>query len=86
MSQGAVMFVFISEVFPNAVRARARPWARSSIGRWRPTVTWSFPMVAKSFVAGAFGFFAADDGGAILLRLADHARDEGRRLEDVGQR
>ncbi len=53
------MFVFISEIFPNAVRAKGQ--ALGTFVHWAmaTTVTWSFPVVAKQHVAAAFGFFAA---------------------------
>jgi MFS transporter, SP family, arabinose:H+ symporter len=33
-SQGAVIWVYISEVFPNRVRAKDKAWAASRIGPW----------------------------------------------------
>ena len=58
MSQGAVTFVFISEVFPNAVRAKGQ--AFGTLVHWvmDTTVTWTFPVLAALSVAGVFGFFA----------------------------
>lgn len=57
MSQGAVMFVFISEIFPNTVRGKGQ--ALGTFVHWSAAaaVTWSFPVVAKHNVSGAFGFF-----------------------------
>lgn len=58
VSQGAVMFVFISEIFPNAVRAKGQAlgtfihWSMAAI------VSWTFPIMADLSVAGMFGFFA----------------------------
>ena len=76
-----MMFVFISEVFPNAVRAKGQ--ALGTFVHWVDGGARSrgrFPVVAKHSVAGAFGFFAAMMVVAILLRLEDHARDQGRRF------
>jgi sugar porter (SP) family MFS transporter len=55
LSQGAVMFVFISEVFPNAVRAKGQ--ALGTFVHWSmaATITWSFPVVDT---AGVFAFFS----------------------------
>lgn len=58
LSQGAVMFVFISEVFPNAVRAKGQAFGTFIHWSSAAAVTWSFPVVAKHSVAGIFGFFA----------------------------
>ncbi|MCC7085974.1 MAG: MFS transporter [Pirellulales bacterium] len=59
LSQGAVMFVFISEVFPTAVRAKGQ--ATGTFVHWvtAAAVTWTFPVVAKHSIAMVFGFFAA---------------------------
>ena len=53
------MFVFISEVFPNAVRAKGQGLGTFVHWSMAAAVTWSFPVVAKSSVSIAFGFFAA---------------------------
>ena len=59
MSQGAVMFVFISEVFPNAVRAKGQ--ALGTFVHWvaAALVTGLFPVFAKLSVTDVFSFFAA---------------------------
>jgi MFS transporter, SP family, xylose:H+ symportor len=58
MSQGAVMFVFISEVFPNAVRAKGQ--AFGTFVHWvsAALVTGLFPVLAGLSVTGVFAFFA----------------------------
>ena len=58
MSQGAVMFVFISEVFPNAVRAKGQ--AFGTLVHWIMDMTGDvdLPGTAALSVAGVFGFFA----------------------------
>ena len=61
--QGAVIWVFISEIFPNAVRARGA--ALGSFTHWimNALISWTFPLVAKEIgQPGAgipFAFFAA---------------------------
>lgn len=60
--QGAVIWVYISEVFPNAVRAKGQAWGSFTHWFMAMLVSWTFPMVAKN--AGApgagapFAFFA----------------------------
>ncbi len=61
VSQGAVIWVFISEIFPNAVRAKGQ--ALGSFTHWFmcAAITWTFPVViGASQTSGsyAFGFFA----------------------------
>jgi MFS transporter, SP family, xylose:H+ symportor len=57
--QGAVIWVFISEIFPNRVRARGQ--ALGSFTHWVmcAIVTWTFPVIASISGGYAFAFFAA---------------------------
>jgi hypothetical protein len=60
VSQGAVVWVFISEIFPNAVRAKGQ--ALGSFTHWVmcTLISWAFPIVAglsPSSGSYAFGFF-----------------------------
>ena len=57
VSQGAVIWVFISEIFPNAVRAKGQ--ALGSFTHWFmcTIISWLFPVVAASAGWMAFGFF-----------------------------
>lgn len=65
VSQGAVIWVFISEVFPNAVRAKGQ--ALGCFTHWFmcTLISWFFPMVAEASGCYAFGFF----GCMTLLQL-----------------
>ncbi len=61
VSQGAVIWVFIAEIFPNVVRAKGQ--ALGSFTHWFmcTLISWFFPVVAglsKSSLSYAFGFFA----------------------------
>ncbi len=57
--QGAVIWVFISEIFPNRVRARGQ--ALGSFTHWVmcAAVSWTFPVIAEVSGGHAFAFFAA---------------------------
>lgn len=59
IGQGAVIWVFISEIFPNAVREKGQ--ALGSFTHWfmAAVVSWTFPVVAQAFGGHAFAFFAA---------------------------
>lgn len=59
MSQGAVIWVFISEIFPNRVRSKGQ--ALGSFTHWfmAAVVSWTFPVVAEASGAFAFAFFSA---------------------------
>ena len=64
--QGAVIWVFISEIFPNRVRARGQ--ALGSFTHWvmAAAISWTFPMIAAKSGGHAFAFYAA----MMLLQLA----------------
>ncbi len=59
VSQGAVIWVFISEIFPNAVRGKGQ--ALGSTTHWvvAAAITWAFPVVASSVGGWVFAFFGA---------------------------
>ena len=58
-SQGSVIWVYISEIFPNRVRARGQALGSFTHWFWAAVVSWSFPVIAEASGASAFGFFAA---------------------------
>jgi MFS transporter, SP family, xylose:H+ symportor len=86
LSQGAVMFVFISEIFPNTVRAKGQ--ALGTFVHWSMAamVTWSFPVVATRSVAGAFAFFAAMMALQFVFAWRMMPETKNTSLEDVGTR
>jgi len=55
--QGAVIWVFISEIFPNRIRARGQ--ALGSFTHWfmAAVISWSFPMFAEINVGHIFVFY-----------------------------
>jgi sugar porter (SP) family MFS transporter len=59
MSQGAVLWVYISEVFPNRVRSKGQSLGSSSHWIWNVLISLIFPIMAKSSGAYPFIFFAA---------------------------
>lgn len=63
--QGAVIWVFISEVFPNRVRARGQ--ALGSFTHWFMCglIAWTFPVIAAKSGGHAFAFYA----GMMILQL-----------------
>ena len=84
--QGAVIWVFISEIFPNRVRARGQ--ALGSFTHWamNAVISWTFPMIAAAAGWMAFGFYALCMVGQLCLGADGHAGDEGRLAgEDSGE-
>jgi len=57
--QGAVIWVFISEIFPNRVRARGQ--ALGSFTHWvmAALISWTFPVIASISGGHTFAFYAA---------------------------
>jgi SP family arabinose:H+ symporter-like MFS transporter len=59
ISQGAVIWVYIGEVFPNRVRAKGQSLGSSSHWIMNAIIAYTFPQVAKSSGAYPFIFFAS---------------------------
>jgi len=57
--QGAVIWVFISEIFPNRVRARGQ--ALGCFTHWfmAAAISWTFPLIAEISGGHTFAFYAA---------------------------
>ena len=58
VSQGAVIWVYIGEVFPNRVRSKGQSLGSSSHWIMNAIIAYTFPQVAKSSGAYPFMFFA----------------------------
>jgi sugar porter (SP) family MFS transporter len=61
MSLGAVIWVLISEVFPNSVRGKGQAFGSSIHWIWSAVLSWVFPVIVGSEYNGGmyiFGFFA----------------------------
>ncbi len=57
--QGAVIWVFIAEVFPNRVRARGQAFGSFTHWFMAAAITWTFPKIAEWSGAHVFAFYAA---------------------------
>lgn len=66
MSQGAVIWVFISEVFPSAVRGKGQALGSTTHWVMAAAITWIFPVIAGALGGWVFAFF----GAMMLLQLA----------------
>ena len=58
-SQGSVIWVFLSEIFPNRVRAQGQALGCFTHWMWCAVVSWMFPIIAEQSGGHAFSFFAA---------------------------
>jgi len=68
MGQGAVIWVFISEIFPNSVRGAGQSWGTGTHWVFAALITLLGPVVMEVFPEGwpIFAFFAA----CMVLQLA----------------
>jgi sugar porter (SP) family MFS transporter len=84
--QGAVIWVFISEIFPTRVRARGQ--ALGSFTHWvmAAAISWSFPMIAEASGGHAFAFYAVMMVGQLLWVLRAMPETKGVALEDIQRR
>ena len=57
--QGAVIWVFISEIFPNRLRARGQALGSSTHWVMAAAISWTFPIIAEASGGFTFAFYAA---------------------------
>ena len=84
--QGTVIWVFISEIFPNRVRARGQ--SLGSFTHWFMTaaISWTFPVIAEMSGGHTFAFYALCMVGQLLWVLLVMPETKGISLEDIQKR
>ena len=82
-SQGAVIWVYISEVFPNRVRAKGQ--SLGSFTHWfmNALIAWTFPMMAAASGGYPFLFFAAMMALQFFVVLWTFPETKGVTLEEM---
>lgn len=85
-SQGAVIWVYLSEVFPNRVRAKGQ--SLGSFTHWimNAAISFSFPIVAAKSRGAPFIFFSAMMVVQFLVVLFVYPETKGHTLEDMQRR
>ncbi len=85
-SSGAVIWVYISEVFPNVVRAKGQ--ALGCFTHWFmcTLISWAFPVVAEKAGTYAFGFFAFMMFIQLLWAVFFMPETKGGTIEDIEKR
>jgi sugar porter (SP) family MFS transporter len=83
--QGAVIWVFIGEVFPNRVRARGQ--ALGSFTHWvmAALISWTFPVIAARSGGHAFAFYALCCVGQLVWVIFVMPETKGISLEKIQQ-
>jgi SP family xylose:H+ symportor-like MFS transporter len=84
--QGAVIWVFISEIFPNRVRARGQ--ALGSFTHWfmAAVISWTFPMIAEISGGHTFAFYTICMVGQLLWVIYIMPETKGISLEQIQKR
>ena len=85
MGQGAVIWVFISEIFPNAVRGAGQSWGTGTHWVFAALITLLGPVVMESFPEGwpIFVFFAACMVLQLLFTNWIMPETKGKSLEEL---
>ena len=85
-SQGAVIWVYLAEIFPNRVRARGQALGSFTHWFWAAAVSWSFPVVAEASGGLAFAFFGTMMLLQFVLVLVFLPETKGVSLEAIQRR
>jgi sugar porter (SP) family MFS transporter len=82
-SQGAVIWVYISEVFPNRVRAKGQSLGSFSHWIMNALISWTFPLMAASSGGYPFVFFSAMMVLQFFVVLFCYPETKGISLEEM---
>jgi sugar porter (SP) family MFS transporter len=82
-SMGAVVWVYMSEIFPNRVRAKGQ--SLGSFAHWlmNAIISWAFPILAAASGGYPFVFFAAMMALLFFLVLSFYPETKGVTLEEL---
>lgn len=83
-SQGTVIWVYISEIFPNTVRAKGQTLGSFTHWVMAVIISWMFPALTESNAGGwAFAFFSASMILQFFLVLRIFPETKGKSLEQI---
>lgn len=83
ISQGSVIWVYISEVFPSRVRSKGQSLGSSSHWIMNAIIAGAFPFIAAKSQAAPFVFFAAMMALQFFVVLFVYPETKGRSLEQI---
>ena len=84
--QGAVIWVFLSEIFPNRVRARGQALGSSVHWVMAAAISWTFPVIAAKSGGHIFSFYALCMVGQLLWVILVMPETKGVSLEQIQKR
>ena len=82
-SQGAVIWVYLAEVFPTAVRAQGQSLGSATHWIMNALIAWTFPIVAAASRAAPFVLFACMMVIQLVVVLAIYPETRGVTLEEM---
>jgi sugar porter (SP) family MFS transporter len=82
-SQGAVIWVYLSEVFPNRVRAKGQSLGSFSHWIMNALISWTFPLMAATSGGYPFAFFSAMMVVQFFVVLLFYPETKGISLEEM---
>ena len=85
-SQGAVIWVYLSEVFPNRIRAKGQSLGSFSHWIMNALISWTFPLMAASSGGYPFAFFSATMVLQFFVVLFFYPETKGVSLEEMQKR
>ena len=81
---GAVIWVYLSEIFPNRIRARGQAFGSSCLWVFCALVSWTFPVAVKQLSPGApFLFFAVCMTGLLFWAIFIMIETKNVPLEEI---
>ena len=84
--QGAVIWVFISEIFPNRIRARGQALGCATHWIMAALISWTFPIIAEKSGAYIFAFYSAMMVLQLVWVLRVMPETKGVSLEEIQRR
>jgi len=81
--QGAVIWVFVSEIFPNRIRARGQALGTFTLWFMNAAVSWTFPLFAEKSGGHTFAFYAAMMVLQLIWVILFMPETKGVALEDI---
>jgi SP family arabinose:H+ symporter-like MFS transporter len=82
-SQGAVIWVYLSEVFPTQVRAKGQSLGSFTHWAMNAMISWLFPFIAALSRSAPFAFFSAMMALQFLVVLMIYPETKGKTLEEM---
>jgi sugar porter (SP) family MFS transporter len=83
ISQGAVVWVYLGEVFPTSVRSKGQSLGTSANWITNGAIAFTFPILARHHMAGPFYFFAAMMALQFFIVLFIYPETKGLSLEQM---